>query len=138
MKARTLEALLESLQADGAVSRVVVGAFWTAVVLDGDPPRCGLASTLRPSVHLDGPPLPRAGCLLEHSGRELAGWLRSSSLLEASVGAAAFNALLRVDEDACSEINAEDVIVEKGVGRRVAVVGHFPFVERVRQVAAEC
>ena len=25
-----------------------------------------------------------------------------------------------------------------GAGRRVAIVGHFPFVERVRQAAAEC
>jgi uncharacterized protein (DUF4213/DUF364 family) len=30
------------------------------------------------------------------------------------------------------------VIVERGAGRRVAIVGHFPFVERVRRVAAEC
>jgi uncharacterized protein (DUF4213/DUF364 family) len=135
---RTIEALLESLRGDAPVSQVLVGAFWTAVVLDTTPPHCGLASTLRLAVHPDGPPIPQAGRLLERRGRELAGWLCSSNTLEASVGAAAFNALLSVDENACGEVNAEDVILEHGMGRRVAIVGHFPFVERVRQAVAEC
>jgi uncharacterized protein (DUF4213/DUF364 family) len=134
----TIEVLLESLNADAAVRQVVVGAFWTAVVLDTDPPRCGLASTVRPVTHPGGPPVPHAGRLLEHSARELAGWLRSSCTLQASIGMAALNALLEVDEVACSEINAEDVILERGADRRVAIVGHFPFVKRARRAAAEC
>jgi uncharacterized protein (DUF4213/DUF364 family) len=134
----TIEALLKSLQADAPVRQVSVGAFWTAVVLDTDPPRCGLASTLRGETHAAGPPVPRAGRLLEHSGQELAGWLRSSSTPEASIGMAAFNALLEVNEAACTEVNAEEVILEQGAGRRVAIVGHFPFAERVRRAAAEC
>ena len=133
-----IDVLLGDLHTDAPVRRVLVGAFWTAVVLDTDPLRCGLASTLRPTTHQDGPPVPRAGGLLEHSGRELAEWLRSSSALEASIGAAAFNALLEVDEAVCTEVNAEDVILERGTGRQVAIVGHFPFVERVKQAAAEC
>ena len=134
----TIEVLLESLQADAPVRQVLVGTFWTAVVLDTDPPRCGLASTLRPVTHPGGPPVVHAGHLLERSGRELAGWLRSSSTLEASIGVAAFNALLEVDEAACTEVNAEKVILERGTGQRVAIVGHFPFTERVRRAAAEC
>ena len=133
-----IEALLKSLQADAPVSQVVVGAFWTAVVLDSDPVRCGLASTLRPVTHPAGPPVPQAGKLVERSGNELAGLLRSSSTLEASIGMAAFNALLDVDEPRCTEVNAADVIAEQGSGRRVAIVGHFPFVERVRRKASEC
>lgn len=132
------EMLLGGLQADAPVRQVLVGAFWTAVVLDTDPPRCGLASTLRPVTHPAGPPVPDAGRLLEQSGRELAGWIRSSSTLEASIGMATFNALLQVDEPACTEVNAEDVILERGTGRRVAIVGHFPFTERVRRAASEC
>ena len=132
------EALLQSLETDALVRQVLVGAFWTAVMLETDPPRCGLASTLRGATHDEGPPVPRAGHLLEHNGRELAGWLRSPSTLEASIGMAAFNALLEVDETACTEVNAEKVILERGTDRRVAIVGHFPFIERVRQAAAEC
>ena len=137
-KVSTIDALLESLGDDAAVRQVLVGAFWTAVVLGTDPPRCGLASTLRAETHDSGPPVPEAGHLLEYGGRELAGWLRSPSILRASIGLAAVNALLEVDETGCTEVNAEQVILERGAGRRVAIVGHFPFVERVRQAAAEC
>jgi uncharacterized protein (DUF4213/DUF364 family) len=51
---------------------------------------------------------------------------------------AALNALLDVDQAAYTEINAEEVILAKGTGRRVAIVGHFPFAERVRRAASEC
>ena len=134
----TIDALLQSLNADAPVRHVLAGAFWTAVVLDTTPPRCGLASTLRSAMHDDHPSVREAGHLLEYSGRELSELLRSSSTLEASVGMAAYNALLEVDEAACCEVNAEEVILEHGAGRRVAIVGHFPFTERVRQAAATC
>lgn len=133
-----IEALLDSQRVDAPVRQVLLGVFWAAVVLETDPPRCGLASTLRGATHHAGPPVPHAGRLLERSGRELAQLLRSTSILEASVGMAAFNALLEVDEGLCTEINAEQVILERGSGRRVAIVGHFPFVERVRRAASEC
>jgi uncharacterized protein (DUF4213/DUF364 family) len=134
----TIDTLLNSLQTDAAVRQVLVGAFWTAVVLEGDPPRCGLASTLRAETHDEGPPVRQPGRLCQHRGRELAEWLRSTRILEASIGMAAFNALLEVDESACTDLNAEEVIVEYGTGRRVAIVGHFPFVDRVRRVAEAC
>jgi uncharacterized protein (DUF4213/DUF364 family) len=133
-----IDTLLDGLQADAPVRQVLVGAFWTAVTLDTDPPRCGLASTLRAETHDEGPPVRQPGRLCEHSGRELAEWLRSPRILEASIGMAAFNALLEVDESACRDLNAEEVIVQQGAGRRVAIVGHFPFVERVRQAAKAC
>lgn len=133
--------MLDRLTDDAPVQRVVLGAFWTAVLLDTDPPRCGLASALRDVGHHDGPPIPEAGRLLTYSGRELAEWLRADQTLKASVGMAAYNALngmSEVDEAACSEVNAEDVILERGAGRKVSIVGHFPFVDRVREAADEC
>jgi uncharacterized protein (DUF4213/DUF364 family) len=130
--------LLASLQADAPVRQVLVGAFWTAVVLDTTPPRCGLASTLHGGGPHDAPPVSRAAHLLEYSARELAGLLLSSSILEASIGMAAVNALLEVDEGSYEEINAEHIILERSTGHRVAIVGHFPFVEQVRQAASQC
>jgi len=94
----TIEALLADLEADAPVRRVLVGAFWTAMVLDTDPPRCGLALTLRGETHEAGPTVPQAGRLLERSGRDLAELLRSSSTLRASIGMTAFNALLEVND----------------------------------------
>ena len=132
------DALLDNLHSDAPLRQVVIGSFWTTVVLDTPLPRAGMASTLRGTSHEAGPPVAEAGRLHSRSGRELAELLRSSSVLEASVGMAAYNGLLEVDVARCSEVNAEDVIIEHGRGRRVAIVGHFPFVERVRQAASEC
>jgi uncharacterized protein (DUF4213/DUF364 family) len=134
----TIEALLAQLHMDVPLRQAVVGVFWTAVALDTDPPRCGLASTLQRHTHHEGPPLPEAGHLLEHSGRELAGWLHSADILRTGIGMAAYNALLDVDEAACVEVNAEELILERGAANRVAIVGHFPFVDRVRQAAKDC
>ena len=134
----TVDRLLESLTGDAPVRQILVGAFWTAVVLDTDPPRCGLASTLHAEGGGPWPPVREPGRLDGRSGRALAELLRSERILEASIGMAAFNALLEVDESAMTEVNAEQIIVERGAGRRVAIVGHFPFIDRVRQAAADC
>lgn len=134
----TIEALLANLKADAPVRQVLVGTFWTAVVLEGDPLRCGLASTLHAETHDEGPPVREPGHLCQHSGRELAEWLCSPRILEASIGMAAFNALLDVNESACVELNAEELVVAWGTGQHVAIVGHFPFVERVRRAAGAC
>jgi uncharacterized protein (DUF4213/DUF364 family) len=138
VKVTTIEALLAELKVGAPVRQVLVGAFWTAVVLNSDPLRCGLASTLRAETHDEGPPVRQPGRLCEYDGRELAGWLHSPRILEASIGMAAFNALLEVDEAACIDLNAEDIIVQWGADKRVAVVGHFPFVERVHRAAKAC
>jgi uncharacterized protein (DUF4213/DUF364 family) len=135
---KTIEKLLNSLETDAPVRQILVGAFWTGVVVDTDPPRCGLASTLRAETGGPWPPVVRAGRLLERSGRELAELLLSDRILEASIGTAAINALLDVDESHMTEANAEQFILERGSGKRVAIVGHFPFIERVRAAAADC
>ena len=134
----TVDLLLSQLRTDAPAAQVLVGAFSTVVVLDTVPPRCGLASTTLSAAHHESPSIPAAGQLEGRSGRELAAWLRSDDPLQASVGMAAYNALLEVDEAACLELNAEEIILQRGAGRSVAVVGHFPFVERVRQAARIC
>lgn len=75
-----------------------------------------------------------AGRLSERSGRDLAELLRSDSLLERAIGMAALNALLPLpDQAACGELNAEEVIAQRGAGKAVALIGHFPFVPRLRE-----
>jgi len=134
----TIERFLDSLDQDAPVRQILVGAFWTAVVLDTDPLRCGLASTLRAETGGPWPPVVRAGRLMEKSGRELAEMLRSDRILEASIGMAAANALLEVGEEAMPEVNAGEIIIERGAGCNVAIVGHFPFADRVREAADQC
>ena len=134
----TTDRLLESLGEDAPVQQILVGAFWTAVVLDTNPPRCGLASTLRAESGGPWPAVREPGRLQGRSGWELASLLRSPRILEASIGMAAYNALLQVDGSLLTEANAEDYILARGTGKRVAIVGHFPFIDRVRAAAAEC
>jgi len=129
------EQLLADLPDDAVVVGVHIGAFWTAVVVERRGRlSCGLASALRSEDHhQDGHfPVRDAGALHECRATELAGLLRSGSLLEAGVGMATVNALLEVDEACCVEVNAADVIAKRGQGKTVAVVGHFPFIARLQ------
>ncbi len=125
---------------DGPVQDVRVGAFWTGVVVEvADQARCGLASTMRGESHHygGGPAVREAGGLMERSARELAELAQSDSLMEASIGMAAINALLPNQEDQWVDLNAEEVIARHGAGKQVALVGHFPFIPRLRERVGE-
>ena len=128
-------------QADARVEDVRLGPFWTAVVVQRSGSlRCGLASAMRhDQTHShDGPePVGEAGHLTGCTALELAALARSGSVAGASTGLAAINALLPLDETACVEVNAEQVLWERAAGRRVAVIGHFPFVSRLGSVVRE-
>jgi uncharacterized protein (DUF4213/DUF364 family) len=101
--------------------------------------RAGLAATQSVQDLEHGRPAVReAGRLIGKTGREMAALAASDSLTERSIGFAAINALLGVDELACVDRNAEDLILERAAGRKVAIVGHFPFVPKAREVAEAC
>jgi uncharacterized protein (DUF4213/DUF364 family) len=103
--------------------------------------RAGIAATQLVHDQEHGRPAVReAGRLIGKDGRELAELARSASSTERSIGFAALNALLEVDETACVNVNAEEIILRQvaGASRRVAIVGHFPFVPRIRAVAEVC
>jgi uncharacterized protein (DUF4213/DUF364 family) len=133
-----LDLLLDHCDCDAAVQDVRIGRHWTAVaVRRTQGVQAGLASALSgPEDHPHSrPPVRDAGRLLERSAADLAQMIRSESVTEASVGLATVNALLRVDVPACVEVNAGEVLVDKGADKRVAIVGHFPFIPRVRRAA---
>jgi uncharacterized protein (DUF4213/DUF364 family) len=50
---------------------------------------------------------------------------------------AALNSLIQPDESAGVELNARDLMLERGRGKKVALVGHFHFTEVLRRQAAE-
>jgi len=128
-----IEALLDSLDGDAPVRRVVVGLHHTAVCSR----RCGLASTLTGAgaAGLDSPR--DAGRLHLKSARALAEYLRSPNPVEASVGLAAVNSLLPLPAGVSRSLNAYELLASHGAGRRVTVIGHFPFVERLRRAVGE-
>jgi uncharacterized protein (DUF4213/DUF364 family) len=124
---------------DGEVCDVRLGLHWTVVVVEtGGVLRCGLAATLfTPHGHDQGPDIPGAGHLDYSSGRELAELALSTHPTQASVGVATINALLPRQTHLWSEDNAEAVIARQGNGKRVVMVGRFPFVPRLRQRVGE-
>jgi uncharacterized protein (DUF4213/DUF364 family) len=94
----------------------------------------GLASTQRDAHSPHGHSLIRwAGDVLDHSANELARLLHSKSPMETALGMAAANALLEVDDAALTERNASEEIIQRGAGKRVTIVGHFPFIPKVRR-----
>jgi len=130
-----LDNLIDTLPT-GSVREIRIGAFWTAVVVEVEGERrCGLASALRgfDDHHHDGGPAVReAGRLLAQDAVDLARLVNSGSLMEASVGIAAINALLPVHEGWWVDLNAEEVIATHGQGKKVALIGHFPFIPRLQ------
>jgi uncharacterized protein len=124
-----LDALTASLSCDAPVRDIRQGVFDTAVLTR----HCGLAATLPKDALMQSPPLvAEAGSLLDKNAGQLAAMVHSESLLEAAIGMAAINSLIEIDAGACLEANAADLILRRGESKNVSIVGHFPFVPRVR------
>jgi uncharacterized protein (DUF4213/DUF364 family) len=94
---------------------------------------CGLSSTFRE----EGVPHDRGvrdvGNLTRKTALGLAEYAKSKSLMEASIGTAAVSSLIDIDESKCVQKNAFEIILEKGEGKQVAVVGHFPWISKLRE-----
>ncbi len=133
-----VQRLASLVDGEGVVSDVRVGTHWTLVVVDrSGRQRGGIASTQVVHGEYHGVPSVRdAGRLIGQPAGELLSWMASPSLTERSIGFATLNALLPVDEARCRTLNAEALILEHGRGKHVAIIGHFPFVPRVREAAA--
>ncbi len=131
---KIIDDILATLNFDARVRDIRQGPFQTAVLTR----QCGLASTPHDSgSHHDKTPVKNAGLLIEENPESLSRLALSSSEAEAAIGMAAINSLIEVDENMCEDLNAGDLLMRKGEGKRVAVVGHFPFVSRLRSAAIE-
>jgi uncharacterized protein (DUF4213/DUF364 family) len=124
-----LDDLLSSLHNEAPVREILVGAHWIVICSH----HCGMAATLRDHRPHGHAAVREVGNLHTKTALELAEYARSDNLLEASIGVAAINSLLDVDESGAVEINAVDVLVEHGRGKKVVLVGHFPFIAKLRQ-----
>jgi len=130
-----LDEILSSLpESSIPVRKVIIGVHWTLVCSK----HAGLGSTLvncGPHGHSH---MQEVGTLLSKSAQELAGWIKSDNLLEASVGIAAINSLLDVNESELVEINAAEVLARRAEHKNLTVVGHFPFVEKIKGKTNNC
>ena len=119
-----LDQLIAEIE-DSPVSDVIIGIYATLVCGE----RCGLSSTLRYGIRPHRP-VQSCGELTKESTAGLAKLVKSDYLIEAAIGMAAINASLPTDSIRGPILNAKDLIYEKGEGRTVGVIGHFPFVEQ--------
>jgi len=126
-----LEDILQAVKGDAPIRQLLVGVHWSAVMSR----YCGLASTLcEPPPHHDKQ-VRDVGQLHHKSARELAQYIFSDRLLEASLGMAAINSLIEVDKSISEPLNAFDIIAEQGKGKAIGVIGHFPFIPKLKAIA---
>lgn len=137
------DALTDAIPEEVTLTTVNVGAQWTRVINSAG--GIGMAWTMNvktrpdifPGVTLDGIPL-----------REAAGLIRSWNLAEASIGQAAINSWHSRPETAETNgfvptgqgINwgmVFDPYATDVAGKKVAVVGHFPFAQKALEAAGE-
>jgi uncharacterized protein len=129
-----LDDLMSILNFDTEIKDIRQGVFHTGVLTRN----CGLAATLpRDALRQKPPMIKEPGYLLDKNLRELVQLAYSHNILEAAMGMATINSLLEIDENFCIELNAAELIREKGKDKRVVIVGHFPFIPKIREVAKE-
>lgn len=126
------QSILETIKWDTEVREIRIGIFWTGVWSK----RCGIALTLHPEFEHE-PAVRDAGALKGGSALELAKLWNSHLLTERSLAIAAMNSLIDPEEDSLQELDAADYLLQKGAGKKIALVGHFPFVPKLRKVTAE-
>jgi uncharacterized protein (DUF4213/DUF364 family) len=132
--ANIIEDLLSTLNTDARVRDVRLGLFHTGVLTRN----CGLAATLpRDALKQQKPLMSDPGLLLEKTAAELARLAFSPSIIEAAVGMAAINSLLDIDEARCEILNARELIAQKGKDKKIAIIGHFPFIPELRKLAGQ-
>jgi uncharacterized protein (DUF4213/DUF364 family) len=128
-----LDDLLSSLHNDAPVHKILVGVHWIVICSH----HCGMAATLVDNHPHGHAAVREVGNLHTKTARELAQYALSDNLLEASIGVAAINSLLDVDENQAVEVNAVEVLNEHGRGRNVALIGHFPFIPKLRPAVGQ-
>jgi uncharacterized protein (DUF4213/DUF364 family) len=128
---KILNDIISGVTEDYRIHEIHTCIHWTAVVSKN----CGLSSTFQDD-RIPHVPVRDAGKLTQKTALEVVEYARSDNLLEASIGMAALNSLIEMDEERCVELNAFEILAEKGKGKNVCVVGHFPFIPRLRKSAA--
>lgn len=129
---KLFDELIGSIDQDASVRKVLAGVHWTAVSSRG----CGMASTEMGSKPHGEDKVRDAGELEKKTTLELANYIFSKNTLEAGIGFAALNSLIELPSTGLVEINAFKYLVEKGVGKHVAVFGHFPYLDELRSSAS--
>lgn len=123
----------------GKILEVRLGLHWTVVVVEtAGQMQAGLASTLvDQNKDHTFPDVPLAGKVKDLPALDVAQWALAEQRTLASIGVATINALLPRQPATWQDGNAEGMIAARGKGKKVALIGHFPFIERLRENVGE-
>lgn len=132
---KILDELISTLTNDAKVRDIRQNPFQTAVLTRN----CGLTSTPHTSHDFDPSKttLRDWSHLIGNNAFEVAKMSLSHDQHEAAIGMGAINSLLDIDDKICVDLNAGELIAEKGQGKNVAIVGHFPFTPNLRKRVKE-
>lgn len=129
---RILRAIIDAIGEDAPVEEVGIFLHATVVVSA----HAGMAYTFPRASHDEprdrGDIVANHGKLTEMSARQLAAYASSSHPMEASVGVAAINSLITVPPGRAVRQKGVELLLSWAAGKRLAVIGHFPFTERIR------
>lgn len=132
-----LEALLESLPENWWVKQIYLGSTWTASFIENEAGerRIGLAA-MPPGKQVADQNIWQAGFnrLEQPNARNFSRLALAGDPLDAAVGLATLNALLKPDPASLTSIDAGDWLVEQGRDRQVALVGRFPFINELEPI----
>ena len=132
LRSKLIDDLIAAAAKNSEPARDVrVGVSWTAV----HGKYCGMAKTYGTPVK-HGNYTRNMGNLIGMSTLELAEYAQSWNLVEASIGCAAISAMVAPPPDS-TDVNAQEIILEKGARARVVMVGAFPFIDKLRATASE-
>ncbi|MGV8026859.1 MAG: Rossmann-like domain-containing protein [Anaerolineaceae bacterium] len=126
-----LQDLLDHLREDHPVKNIGVYAHSILVTSRFS----GMASTILSSQPHAEEQISQAGDLLKKTALQLAVLCTSTNSLEAGIGLAAINSLIEPPSMNLQSINVAGVLEEKGQGKKIVLIGHFPFIPRLQKIA---
>ena len=125
---RLLEDIIGTVRnRDAKVEEVVISPYWTAICSVS----CGIACTIGANLSSG---MSEAGTLRGRKVADLFELAFSWDFLEASIGVAALNSVIAHE---CKSAAFAPHMIPRARGKKIAVVGRFPFVERLREIAGE-
>ncbi|HML40230.1 MAG TPA: DUF364 domain-containing protein [Bellilinea sp.] len=129
---KLLEDLVASLP-QATIHEVNLGKYWTLVQVENEGRLYGGLAATQQHGNPAAPASQQAvDKLIGAPVKTAAGLVFSADPVEVSIGMATINASLPREPQTWVTLNAEEYIREHGAGKKVVVVGHFPFIERIR------
>lgn len=130
---KVLKEIISTLK-NAKIHEVRTCVRWTAVVSEIG---YGLASTLQNKSHCDDPEklVRNCGALTNKSGLELAEYVFSDNLLEASIGMATINSLIQIDNSKVLKEDILEILHDKIENKNITMIGHFPIVKKLKELA---